>query len=398
MRISVHDFGGYPYPYALSRALALRGHEVQHVYCGSHQTTPAGDLERAAGEIPALDIHGIRLKDPLDKFSFVKRWRQEREYGAMAVEETLRFQPDVVMSANMPLDAQQRLLRACRRESVPFVFWVQDLIGIAAHRILRKKLPVIGDVIGLYYVRMEKQQLRSSERVVVLTEDFLPLLESWGVDPHRMEAIHNWAPIEDFPLGSRDNAWSREQGIVSTRNFIYAGTLGLKHNPELLLRLARRFEDEPDVRVVVLSQGLGAEWLRERKQEERVDNLLILPYEPFKRMPDVMATADVLVAILEPDAGIFSVPSKVLAYLCGARPLLLAIPPENLAARIVARQEAGYVVSPDDIDGFLAWANDLLQDEALRARLGENARAYAEANFKIDGIAGRFEEVLKAAV
>ncbi|MEL6611275.1 MAG: glycosyltransferase WbuB, partial [Bacteroidota bacterium] len=95
--------------------------------------------------------------------------------------------------------------------------------------------------------------------------------------------------------------------------------------------------------------------------------------------------------------GVFSVPSKVLAYLCGARPILLAVPPENLAARIVDGHEAGFVVPPDDVAGFVERAERLLDDAALRARMGQHARAYAEATFRIDGIAEAMEQVLALA-
>ena len=169
----------------------------------------------------------------------------------------------------------------------------------------------------------------------------------------------------------------------------------MKHNPELLVRLARRFRDDPDVRLVVVSEGLGAEWLRERKAEEDLDNLRILGFQPFERFPDVLASADVLVALLEPDAGVFSVPSKVLSYLCAARPVLLAVPPENLAARIVTEHEAGFVTPPDDAGGFVAAAETLLTDAALRETLGRNARAYAERTFAIERIADAFERVLR---
>ena len=398
MRISLHDFGGYPYPFALSRALAERGHAVQHVYCASHQTTPAGDFSKADGVVPGLEIVPVRLSETLDKASLLKRRGQEREYGIRASHVTSSFEPDVILSANMPLDAQARLIRTARRADVPFVFWVQDLIGVAAQRLLKRKLPIVGDLVGRYYVGMERRQLAASSRVVVLTEDFLPILAEWQIPPDRTHAIHNWAPIEDLPMADRDNPWSRMHGLDATRNFVYAGTLGMKHNPDLLLQLALQYKSTPDVRVVVLSQGVGADWLREQKAKLDVPNLLVLGYEPFERMPEIMASADVLVAVLERDAGIFSVPSKVLAYLCGARPLLLAIPLENLAARIVTREEAGHVVDPEDVSGFLAHADTLLDDPALRDRMGRSARRYAEEHFRIDAIADRFESVLAEAV
>jgi len=91
------------------------------------------------------------------------------------------------------------------------------------------------------------------------------------------------------------------------------------------------------VRVVVISEGPGVEWLRERKVAEGLNNLILLPFQNFKEMPDVLAASDVLMAVLEPEAGIFSVPSKVLTYHCAGKPVLGGIPAENLAARIISQ-------------------------------------------------------------
>lgn len=395
MRILVHDYAGHPFQVQLSRALARRGHAVLHAYCGSLPNTAHGAMRRLPGDPPTFEITGVRLRETLDKYAYVKRWRQENEYGRRIVEVSERFRPDVVLSGNTPLDAQHRLLEACRARGVRFVFWLQDLLGVAAHRVLRKKVPVAGEVVGRFYVRRERALLRRSDAVVMITGDFRPILRRAGVPDERLHVIENWAPLDEMPLRARDNAWARAHDLVGRRVLLYSGNLGMKHNPALLVRLARRFRDEPDVRLVVVSEGLGAEWLRERKAELGLDNLRILGFQPFERFPDVLASADVLVALLEPDAGVFSVPSKVLSYLCAARPVLLAVPPENLAARIVTGHEAGFVTPPDDAGGFVAAAETLLSDAALRETLGRNARAYAERTFAIERIADAFERVLR---
>ena len=149
---------------------------------------------------------------------------------------------------------------------------------------------------------------------------------------------------------------------------------------------------------MVISEGPGADWLAARKAEHQLGNLLLLPYQPFEQLPLVMAAADVLVALLEPDAGVFSVPSKVLTYLCARRPLLLAVPVENLAAKIVAKNEAGFLVPPTEIDSFLARAEQLSQNPELRLRFAHNARAYAEAHFDIQKIGDQFEAILQGLV
>jgi glycosyltransferase involved in cell wall biosynthesis len=398
MHVLTHDFAGHPFQVELSRALAARGHRVTHAYCPSLETTPRAALARQPGDPEGLAFAPLALGEPLTKYSFVKRWRQERRYGRLAAALAARLHPDVVLSANTPLDAQAALQATCRRLDIPSVFWLQDVIGVATHKLLRRKLPIAGDLVGRHYIALEARLLRRSDAVVLITDDFRPLLRGWGVDDARMTTIENWAPLAELPPRPKNTAWACERGLADAFAFVYSGTMGLKHNPELVARLAESLRDRADVHVVVLSQGPGADYLREARAARGLANLMVQGYEPFERVPDVLGAADVLIAILEPDAGAFSVPSKVLSYLCAGRPLLTAMPLENLASRIVSREGAGVVVAPDDVEGFVAGGRRLLDDAPARAAMGAAARAYAERAFDIEAITDRFERVLEDVV
>jgi hypothetical protein len=100
-----------------------------------------------------------------------------------------------------------------------------------------------------------------------------------------------------------------------------------------------------------------------------------------------------LLAILEPEAALFSVPSKVLTYMTAGKAILAAIAPGNLAARTIRAAGAGLVADPDDPAAFGRMARMLVVDDALRRRCGEGGLAYARENFTIDGITRRFETV-----
>ncbi len=393
MHILVHDYSGHPFQVQLSRALADRGHQVTHLYSASFQT-PKGPLQPRPDDPPNFAARGLSLRRPFSKHRYLVRLRQELEYGGYLRQEVARLRPDVVLSSNTPLNPQATFLRATRRRRARFVFWLQDIYSTAITSHMRRTVPIVGTEIGRYYRRLERSLLQRSDAVVAITEDFSTILDSWGIERTRQHVVHNWAPLEDLPVHPKRNAWARSQGIESTFNFVYSGTLGLKHNPDLLLQLALRFRNDPRVRVVVVSEGLGASWLEERKEQEGLDNLLLLGFQPFEILPQILASADALLAILEPDAGVFSVPSKVLTYLCAQRPLLLAVPPQNLAARLVTDHRAGLTVPPDDVPSLLNAAERLLSDPEVRNRLGFNARAYAEKRFDIDRLARRFERIL----
>lgn len=394
MRILVHDYVGHPFQVQLSRSLAGRGHQLLHIYNGSFQT-PHGELDRKADDPAGFDVRSIALSQDIPKMNFFRRFRLETEYADKLAAVSTSFRPEVVISANTPSIAQHRLARACRRQKVRLVSWIQDVYGVAAYRLLRRRLPGIGHLVGQYFIALDKRSARASHAVVAITDDFRGILSQWGVDPTRVHVIHNWAPLEGLPVRPRENAWSRTQDLADGLRVIYSGTLAMKHNPELLLELARLLQNNSLGQLIVISEGAGVKWLSEQAAGAQISSLKCLGFQPFEAMPDVLGSADVLVAILEADAGVFSVPSKVLSYLCAGRPLLLAVPVENLAAKIVVECGAGLVVEPNDLAGFCAAAKQLADSPELRQQFGAAARKYAEANFDIEQITDRFEAILR---
>ena len=333
-----------------------------------------------------------------DKYKFIKRRNQEVAYGADLARLITRLKPEIIVSGNTPTEPQWTMIRAARALGIPVISWIQDFYSLAVGKLARKKLPLIGLAAGAWYRHLDRKCLAASAGVVAITEDFLPILAQFGVDERRVAVIPNWAPLEELPLRPKANAWAIGNRLSDHFVFIYSGTLAMKHNPDLLRQLAVAFKGDPQVRIVVISEGPGVEFLRGRKASEGLDNLLLIPFQPFEDMPDVLAAADVLAAVLETDAGVFSVPSKILTYHCAGRAILGAIPAENLAARIIQKQQTGLCVEPRDEAGFLNAARTLRQDAGLRNAMAGRARHYAEREFDINQIVDRFDTVFKKAL
>ena len=392
MKILLHDYGGYAFSLQLARQLAQKDSEVFYLHGGSTQV-----LQRFNAEAPPLqDLHveGICLAKPFEKYTFVKRWQQEREYGKLLGERLHAIQPDLIISANAPLDVQQLLWRAGRRHKIPLVFWWQDIISVAMRELLSQKYGILGELIGMYYQRMERNILRQSDQIIAISDDFLPIAHSWDIAPENISVLPNWAPLTDISVFPKDNQWARKHKLTHKFVLLYAGILGLKHTPEIFLKLAQSFLEYPDIVIVVVSEGPGADWLLERKHFYNLPNLQILPFQDYEDFALMLASADVLVAILNEQAGDYSVPSKVLSYLCANRPVLLSAPETNEAVRMVKKHEMGFAASPTETDKFCKLALELYKQPNLRSRLGENARFYAEKTFDIQIIAQKFVEML----
>jgi len=395
MKILLNDFSGHAFTIELARWFAGNGHQVTYTYC-STVASPKGDLQSVHHNPAALEVRPVCLPEErlFEKYHPVKRLRDEVLIGHQARKLCLEFKPDVVLSGNTHLLTQREIQKGARAVGARFIFWLQDLYGIGIRENLAKRLP-FGRFMGWPFEALEARLLRRSDRVIVISEDFRKETQRLGVEDSKVTVIENWAPIDEIPVLPKDNAWSREHHLQDKPVIMYTGTLGLKHNPEILAHLAESLADIHDLKVVVCSEGIGAEYLREQKVARNLDNLVILGFQPFERLPEVMASADILVALLEEEAGSFSVPSKVLSYLCAGRAIALSAPETNLAARIVREANAGLIFRPGDSPANLATAiRRLLEDNEARTNFGNSARIYADRTFDMREIGPRFLDLL----
>lgn len=388
--VMVHDYAGHPFTAEFARALAGKGWRVTYVYFAGDEG-PKGRNVRLADDPNSFATVPLAIDDAYSKSNFFKRRQGDIAYGKRLARLVTDVKPDIVLSGNTPTECQEYLVNACRAVGAQFIYWCQDFYSIAASRILSKKLPVLGHAIGAYYTFLERRQMRDAAHVIHITDGFLKVTDRWGIPRARVSVIQNWGVIDEIPVLSRENAWAERMGLTRSKRVVYSGTLANKHNPDFLAQLAQQSGEDLDV--IVVGFGVGAEQLA--KTSADLPNLKVLPLQPFAEFPQVLGAADVLVAVIEADAGEFSVPSKVLSYLCAGRPIVLAAPAGNLAAQIIRQAGAGLVVGPDDKQGFIDAVQSLLSDDKIAREMGKAARNYAEINFDIDHVVSEFQDIFR---
>src|SRR5207237_3620917 len=154
----------------------------------------------------------------------------------------------------------------------------------------------------------------------------------------------------------------------------YAGALGLANDIDCVLNAAARLRYQTDIVFELVGDGKELSQLRMRAESLELNNIRFIAAQPKKRMPEVLAAADVCVATLK-DIAMFrtTYPNKVFDYMAAGRPTVLAI--DGVIRRVVETARAGVFVPPGD-DGALADAVLALNaDRQLAAGMGRNGRA-----------------------
>ena len=406
--IQVHDFSGHPFQAELSRELASRGLTVEHAFATQY-TSGKGVLERRPSDPATLSFRAIATPQPFEKYSPVRRLTFERAFASTWIDQLTRHRPELVIACNVPLFALHRFSRFARRTGLPYVLWHQDVFSLALSEELERRLPqmpVLSRPVqwtgSHYFTRLERDIVASARMVVAIDDAFVRQYEAWDLDISHVEVIPNWAPVDEIVPVERDNTWGDANlGRREPLRLLYAGTLGRKHNPLLLVELLERLRERGvDAELTVISEGEGADLLAEAAAARPViaDFVRLLPFQPADQLSQVLGSGDVLVALLEPRASKFSIPSKVLSYLAAGRPVLGIMPADNPAAVDIERV-GGCVVEPDHdaVAGAVTWLEGLSRDRERMTELGGRSREYAVQQFGIDSIAKRFLAVIESA-
>lgn len=391
MRLLVHDFSGHPFQVQLSRELAHRGHDVVHSSCDAY-VSGKGALVAEPGETIVFETIGDGLV--FDKMRFAKRLVGEIRLGFELVRHVRSHRPDVAVLSNVQIPTLVIFAFAMLFVRIPWVLWHQDVYAIAVKSFAGDKLSRGFTVVSAIFEVAERWCSRRAVAIVAISDAFVPVHEKWGT-ADKVTVIPNWAPLDEIVPVERKNDWAVEQGLDDTLTLLYSGTLGLKHDPSLLVALTKQVRDTGvDAELVVVNEGPAADVIRD--EASRLDvPVTLLPYQPYDRLPEVLGSGDVLLVLLDQRAGAFSVPSKTLSYLCAGRPVLGLMPLENAASALVERA-GGAVFTPQavSIPAAGAWVAEILGDADRRERVGVASRALAEDEFTAERCIDRFETLL----
>ena len=94
----------------------------------------------------------------------------------------------------------------------------------------------------------------------------------------------------------------------------------------------------------------------------------------------------------------FSVPSKLLAIMCAARPVIASVDPDSAAAKLIRKAECGVVVPPESPEALAESLMAFKESPKMGERMGNNGRAYVERNFARETIVDRYESFFRACL
>jgi len=385
-KILIHDYCGHPFQFELTKKLAEKN-MLYHLYFKNDY----GPKASFSHNLKNLEVHSLGDEIRYNKKNFIDRFFKDLKYGREAKKLIEKIKPDIVISSNCPTLSQIYFLEACKKKNIKFFMWVQDFYSIAVNLLLNKKLGFLSKIISYIFFYFEKKQLKDADKIIIISKEFINQINIWKINLNKVVYIPNWGNLNQIKKEKNKNQLFITNNFLCKDKFrlLYTGTLALKHDPDIFIDMAKK---NPDIEFVIASIGTGFDHLKSQKNLS--DNIKLLGLQKFELMNDILSTADVCFATLNNDASLFSVPSKILNYLCAGKPILFYGSKKNLASKIILENQCGSVFEQGEINQLNNYLNNLKYNKKLLEKLSLNSRKYAETNFNINKVALKFEKIL----
>ncbi|MBB1052557.1 glycosyltransferase family 4 protein [Dietzia sp. CW19] len=386
-------------PGTIARALQARGHEVD-VLTG-YPIYPAGRVFDGYRIRPYMreTIRGVNVHRvpayPSHDDNAARRMANYLSYGASSTlsAPAILGKSDVVFVYSSPATAATAAgpLRALK--GIPYVMQIQDLWPDTV-----TSSGFVDDSTGS---RMERalhvfcnETYRRAAHVAVISPGMADVLQSRGVPAEKISVVPNWAEESSFRPVPRNEELSAQLGIDREFTIMYAGNLGEMQNLDAFLDAASILRNRSDIGFVLVGAGVRGDALAERVTKERLDNVTFVGPQPFDKMADILALADVqLISLKDVPLYRITMPSKVQANMAAGLPIIAAVAGD--AARVVEDADCGRSVAPGDANALASTISELADmNPAAREELGRKSRDYYTSHFSEKAVGDSLEKLL----
>lgn len=244
---------------------------------------------------------------------------------------------------------------------------------------------------------VEKITYKYSDKIIVISEDFKKNLLDKGVPEEKIVVIYNWVDqnaVVDIPRS--ENILFDRYGLDRSKFYItYNGNIGLTQNMDMLLEVAKALETNEDIQFVLVGNGAYLEDVKRIIAEQNVQNVTLLPFQPYEEISHVFSLGDVSLVISKPGVGANSVPSKTWSIMSASRPVLANFD-ENELKSIIEKNNCGIFTKAGDKVAFTDAILKLYNDRELCCEMGKNGRKFVMENLTKEVGTQKYVDVIRS--
>ena len=305
---------------------------------------------------------------------------------------------DVLVSVSTPPTQGILCGLVARKLKIPFIYNLQDVFpdSMVIANMTKK-----GSLIWKIGRKVEDFTYRHADKIIVISEDFKRNIMEKGVPEEKIVVVPNWVdPTSVYPVERKDNILFDRFGLDRDKFYIcYSGNIGHSQNLRLLMDAAKLLKTElPDMRLVLFGDGMMKDELEKMIRDENIDNVTLLPFQPYEEIAHVFSLGDAGLIISKAGTGGSSVPSKTWSIMAAERPIIASFDEESRLSKLIEEANCGVTVKPDDLDVLVQAIKNLYNDRENGIAMGKTGRKYLLENLDKEKCVAAYVDTIKSVV
>ena len=282
-----------------------------------------------------------------------------------------------------------------KRLKVPFVYNLQDIFpdSLVNAGMTRK-----GSFLWKIGRKIENFTYRNADKIITISDDFKRNIMEKGVPEEKIVVIPNWVNTDNvYPVEREKNILFDRYNLDRSKFYIcYSGNIGHSQNLELLIEAAKLIRNKlPDIVFVLIGGGAAKEELVESVKRNELDNIVILPFQPYEDIAHVFSLGDAGLIISKPGVGGSSVPSKTWSIMAAERPILASFDRDSELSKLIEATNSGVVVEENTAEGLANAIQHLYSNQSIGLNMGKNGNMYVRTTLNKDFCTQEYVKVLK---
>jgi hypothetical protein len=277
---------------------------------------------------------------------------------------------------------------------VPIVYWVMDLNPdqLVALGHLKERGLITKILAGI-----DRFTLNRSTVVVALDTQMAARIRARTDQSSQIRIIPPWSPDNaPPPLPRNPNAFRSAHRLGEALVIMYSGNHSPSNPLDTLLETAVILRDQERLKFLFVGDGAEKRKVERYISENRLENVLSLPYQPRTELATSLSAADVHVVSLGDDfAGIVH-PCKIYGAMAVGRPILYLGPAHSHLADIVSKYGIGWRVGHGDTTHAVEVLRNLLKTPLRELQaIGQSAREAVVRDFQASFLRNKVCDVLE---
>ena len=253
--------------------------------------------------------------------------------------------------------------------------------GFMTEKRLRLNLIPQGSDEAAFFMQIDRNAVEVSDKSIILSETFRPILTSLGVDSSKLETIHTG--IEFRP---RPDKTDPKRVVISC-----VSRLGPRKGHKVLLEALNLIRGHLEhVRVCIVGDGEARGDLEHQARQLDLRRVHFMGHRDD--VENILSKSDIYVLPTTSDTLPISVIEAMFAGKAIVTTRVGGIP------ELIRDQETGLLAEPGNARQLADCLLRLLQDRDLRRQLGRNAQQYARDHLTADKMALKIENVYRSVM